>query len=127
MAKVDLLRVQDVRDAYRLIGECRDLGGDPSLWQMRMFEGLSHQFGTASTGGEGRLAGPKGGILPLTYFDFGFDAADKRNYLTYMREGGAAADPFVRALQRRPGGVVTRIRSQILEDRVYYRSPVFER
>ena len=26
MAKSDLLRVQDVRDAYRLIGECRDLG-----------------------------------------------------------------------------------------------------
>ena len=28
MAKSDLLRFQDVRDAYRLIGECRDLGSD---------------------------------------------------------------------------------------------------
>jgi hypothetical protein len=31
MPKAELLRVQDVRDAYRLIGECRDLGSDPAL------------------------------------------------------------------------------------------------
>ena len=40
MTKSDLLRVQDVRDAYRLIGECRDIGSDPALWHRRMFEGL---------------------------------------------------------------------------------------
>jgi hypothetical protein len=41
MTKADLLGVNDVRDAYRLIGECRDLGGDPVLWQQRMFEGCA--------------------------------------------------------------------------------------
>lgn len=30
MRKSDLLRVQDVRDAYRLIGDCRDLGSEPA-------------------------------------------------------------------------------------------------
>jgi hypothetical protein len=41
MGTSDLLRVQDVRDAYRLIGECRDVGSDPALWQSRMFEGYA--------------------------------------------------------------------------------------
>ena len=35
-----LLRAQDVCAAYRLIGENRDLGGDPALWFPRMCEGL---------------------------------------------------------------------------------------
>jgi DNA-binding CsgD family transcriptional regulator len=125
MATSDLLRVADVREAYRLIGECRDLGSDPALWQPRMFEGLSRLFGeAAATGGEGRLTA-EGGIVPLTYFDAGFDAEDRRNYLTYMREGGPATDPFVRAFHRQPRRPCTR--SQLVPDRVYYRSPVFDR
>jgi hypothetical protein len=41
MAKSDLLRVNDVRAAYRLIGDCRDLGSDPALWIPHMLEGLA--------------------------------------------------------------------------------------
>jgi hypothetical protein len=41
MGTSDLLRVQDVRDAYRLIGECRDLGSDPALWHSRMLGGCT--------------------------------------------------------------------------------------
>ncbi|HEV7732118.1 MAG TPA: helix-turn-helix transcriptional regulator, partial [Candidatus Binatia bacterium] len=73
------------------------------------------------------LAGPEGRMVPLTYFDFGFDAKDLRTYLAYMREGGPAVDPFVRALQRRTGTTITRTRRQIVADRTYYRSSVFER
>jgi len=43
--KTDLLRVQDVRDADRLIGECRDLGSEPTLWQRRMVDGLRRLVG----------------------------------------------------------------------------------
>jgi len=54
MGKSDLLRVQDVRDAYRLIGECRDLGNDPAPWHRHMFGGLCRLIGApAATGGEG--------------------------------------------------------------------------
>jgi hypothetical protein len=49
MAKTDLLRVSDVREAYRLIGECRDHGSDPAAWQAHMFQGLSRMFGDAAT------------------------------------------------------------------------------
>jgi len=54
MRKGDQLRLRDVRDAYRLIGDCRDLGGEPELWQTRMFAGLCQLIGaTVGTGGEG--------------------------------------------------------------------------
>jgi DNA-binding CsgD family transcriptional regulator len=128
MAKADLLRVADVRRAYRLIGECRDLGGDPTSWQPRMMEGLSQLFRDApATGGEGRLVGTNGAIVPTTYFDHGFDAADRRTYLGYIREGGAMVDPFVHALHRTPGSPVTRTRKQVVSDAVYRRAPVFDR
>lgn len=45
MARSDLLRVQDVRDGYRLIGECGDRGGDPELWHPRMLEGICQLIG----------------------------------------------------------------------------------
>lgn len=121
------LRVIDVRDAYRLIGECRDLGADPALWQSRLFEGLSRLFGGApANGGEGRIVGASGGVVPLSAFDAGFDAAERRTYLAYLRDGGPAVDPFVRALQR-AGTPLARTRRALLEDGEYYRSPAFDR
>jgi len=34
------LRLQDVRAAFRLIGECRDLGDDAEAWRGHAFQGL---------------------------------------------------------------------------------------
>jgi DNA-binding CsgD family transcriptional regulator len=128
VAKSDVLRVWDVRDAYRVIGECRDLGSDPSWWQPHMFAGLSRLFGEAmATDSEGRLTGPDRGVLPLTFFHHGFDAADRRTYMTYIRAGGTAVDPFVSGLLQTPGTIVTRRRPQGVEDSAYHRSPLFDR
>jgi DNA-binding CsgD family transcriptional regulator len=127
MAKAGTLRVGDVHRAHRLIGECRDLGSDPALWQPRMMQGLSRIFGDVpATGGEGRLDS-SGAIAPLTYFDHGFDAAARRTYLGYIQSGGPMVDPFVRALHRTPGNPVTRTRKDLVSDAVYRRAPVFER
>jgi hypothetical protein len=58
MTKSDLLRSQDVREAYRLIGDCRDLGSDATLWHRRMLEGLCRLIGVrAATGAEPYGAG----------------------------------------------------------------------
>lgn len=128
MAKADQLRVDEVRGAFRLIGECRDLGADPGLWQPRMMEGLSRLFSDAPcTGGEGALTGPERTIVPLTFFDHGFEIAERRNYLGYIRAGGPACDPFVGALRQIPGGTVTRMRRQVVSDAVYFPTPVFDR
>jgi DNA-binding CsgD family transcriptional regulator len=34
------LRLRDVRSIYRLLGECTELGREPSTWRMHMLEGL---------------------------------------------------------------------------------------
>jgi hypothetical protein len=62
----------------------------------------------------GWLTGAEGAVLPLTYFDSGFDAKDLR---TYVREGGPTVDPFGGTLLRQVGETVTRTRGQTVADR----------
>ena len=71
-AKSDLLRFQDVRDAYRLIGECRDLGGDADLWHRRMLEGLC------------RLVGAPAEVEPTLAIDVGLDAGAHQQLLRFF-------------------------------------------
>ena len=123
MGKSDLLRVQDVRDAYRLIGECRDLGGDPSLWHQHMFEGLRRLIGApATSGGEGRWIRPHRTVEPLNAFGAGFDSRGREMYRAYMRELTPGGDPVFRALHHLSGRLVTRTRRQLVPDSEWYRS-----
>jgi hypothetical protein len=117
MTKSELLRFQDVRDAYRLIGECRDLGGDPALWQQRMFDGLCGLIGApATSGGEARWVRPHRTIEPVAAFGAGFDSHAREVYRAYMRELTPGGDPVFRALQQLCGRLVTRTRRQLLPD-----------
>ena len=126
MGKSDLLRVGDVRDAYRLIGECRDLGGEPALWQMRILEGLGQLVGAAAgAGGEGIWARPVHPVQPFSAFDTGFDAGGRERFRAYMREIGPVGDPIFRALREVPGVVATRTRSQLVSSTEWYRSASF--
>ena len=119
MAKSDLLRFQDVRDAYRLIGDCRDLGGDPALWQRRMLEGLCRLIGApAAAGGEGRVGA-------ISVFDTGFDPSGHERLMAFIRELRPQVDPIFSALQRVPGRLVTRTRRQLVSNAVWYRSAAF--
>jgi hypothetical protein len=126
MGKSDLLRVRDVRDAYRLIGECRDLGGEPALWQTRILEGLGQLVGAAAgAGGEGIWARPVHPVQPFSAFDTGFDAGGRERFRAYMREIGPVGDPIFRALRDVPGVVATRTRSQLVSNAEWYRSTSF--
>src|SRR5438093_4504259 len=119
MAKSDLLRFQDVRDAYRLIGECRDLGGDPDSWQRRMLEGLCRLIGApAAAGGEGRVGA-------ISVFDTGFDPSGHERLMAYTHDLAPRADPILSALQRVPGRLATRTRRQLVSNAVWYRSATF--
>ena len=126
MRKSDLLRLRDVRDAYRLIGDCRDLGNDPALWQMRMFVGLRQLIGAmVATGGEGFWFRPTQPIQPLSFFEVGFDAHGRERYMAYAREIGPRRDEIYRAMEHLRGRVLTRTRSATVPDRVWYRSANF--
>ena len=40
MSKSDRLRLPEVRQVFRLLGDCRDLGHDPQAWTMRALSGF---------------------------------------------------------------------------------------
>jgi len=123
MEKVDRVRTVDIRDAYRLIGECRDVGVDPALWHLRAFEGLCALIGAPNaTGGEGWWRRPHQPIQPLTGYDFGLAPGARERYQAYMRENGPSADPIFCALQDLSGPLVTRTRRQLVSDAHWYRS-----
>ena len=120
MAKADLLRVQDVRDACRLIGECRDLGSDPALWHRRMLEGLCPLIGVpVAAGGEGWW---NPSLEAISAFDVGLDARGHDLYMAYQRELGPGGDPIFRALRRLRGRHFVRTRRDVVSDPVWYGS-----
>lgn len=122
-SKSDLLRFHDVRDAYRLIGDCRDLGGDPVLWHRRMLEGLCRLVGArAATGGEARWIRPHGDIEATFAVDVGLGSRGHELYRAYMRELGPRGDPIFQALQQVPGRLIVRTRRELVSDPGWYRS-----
>ncbi|HEY7538855.1 MAG TPA: LuxR C-terminal-related transcriptional regulator [Methylomirabilota bacterium] len=127
MSKSDLLRVQDVRDAYRLVGDCRDLGADPALWQTRLLEGVCQLLGVpAATGGEGLWIRPHRPVEVLSAFDAGLDSRGREFYIAFHRDLGPRNDPMFGALQGVPGRLVVRTRRQLVSDVAWYRAAAWE-
>ncbi len=123
MASYDQLDFRDIRDTYRLVGECRDVGWDPRLWGARAMEGLCALVGARSaTGGEGVLVGRDRVIRPLSAIQWGLDGQALASFSAYMAEGAVPKDPFIGGLYREPRRVVTRSRSSIIDDAVYYKA-----
>jgi DNA-binding NarL/FixJ family response regulator len=126
MAKSDLLRVQDVRDACRLIGECRDLGSDPALWHRRMLEGLCRLIGVpVAVAGEARWMRPHPSSQVISAFEVGLDSRGREAYTAYHHDLGLNGDPIFRALRHLPGRHVTRTRRQLVSDVTWYRSVAY--
>lgn len=126
MSKSDLLRFHDVRDAFRLIGDCRDLGNDPDMWSRLAFQGLNGIIGgCAATGGEGVWIRPNEAARPMTSCDVGFDATSRRYFLAFMRDGCLHGDPIFQRLQHLTGRLETYDRREHVSDRDWYRSVAF--
>jgi len=95
MAESDRLSLREIRAAFRLLGECRELGADPVAWRRHMLEGLRqltgaqlalylhlHELGTDAE----RIAEP---------LDSGFlDESDRALWVHYQRENAHRDDPF---------------------------------
>ena len=130
MTKSDALRLRDVRDALRLLGECRDLGNEPALWFPHLLRGIGLMIGALIVGGgEGRW--PRGEpIRAVSAYDATDDETAHRYFLAYQRAGGQAGDPMYRAMATMPGRIdgrtLTRMRSQMVSDADWFRSSSYQ-
>lgn len=127
MNRSGALRVDDLRAAYRLIGDCRDLGSDPDLWCPRMLDGVCRIFGVPqATGGEARWFRPGGGIEAVSAYAASDDPAAHSHFHAYHRAKGPATDPLYRALGKLTDPRVTLRRRQLVPDDAWYRSASFD-
>ena len=127
MAKSGQLRICDIRDAYRLIGDCRDLGSDPVLWQGRMLEGLVRLIGgRAASTGEGRWRRPAESPSPASAFSVGFDDQTRERCRAYVQMPPTPTDDLVmKRLGNIPGPLVVRTRSQLVTNTEWHRTRIF--
>jgi DNA-binding CsgD family transcriptional regulator len=126
MSKSDSLRRRDIWWAFRLIGDCRDLGSDPRLWQTRMLEGLAIVFGVIrAAGGEAWWDRPYRPAQPVSAYSVSSQRAADDAFRAYHRAQAAGADPIYRAIRDLPDKLVTRTRTQLVPDVHWYQSATF--
>jgi DNA-binding CsgD family transcriptional regulator len=131
MGQSKRLRLSDVRAVFRLIGECRELGVDSTLWRTHMYVELLRL-----TGGKVAMGGPTGmhdnfsNHQPLPALDLGWDGPREQTiFYQYMHDRMHLSDPaitrFGEQLAKLPAGVksLTRRRQELADDRAWYASP----
>lgn len=127
MTRSDRLRLKDLRNAYRLIGECRELGADPNAWRSHLLGGLR-----LLTGGqlgmymhiEGLNTAAERIDAPLAE---GFnDPSDHALWERYQRENAHRIDLFhQRYYADFKGGLRVRCLDSVVDMREWHRSGIY--
>src|SRR5215831_16004140 len=117
MSKSGRVRLSDLRNAYRLIHECRDLGHDATAWPRHAVERLTRLVGAqVGVAAEFRPTEPE--ELPGTrlFHDHGWSSPRNRDYWFqhYVRNGEYAQAPTFKQFARLPGPLHTRTREQLV-------------
>ncbi|MBI3465813.1 MAG: DNA-binding response regulator [Planctomycetes bacterium] len=126
MPKSARLRLRDLRKAYRLIGECRDLGHDTRAWLTHLFTGVGRLMGAPVVTG-GQLEGDTPPHRRLLMIGLGW-ACDKEREL--FERWATQEDPesdifYARLCQSKGWRLLTRYRRQVVADQEWYGSPYF--
>lgn len=103
------LRLREVREIGRLVGECRDPGHSPALWLRHALEGLSRLFdATVAYGGEAlRLRDGNAAIRVLSACAVGTEASPSC---------WLSGDPLLRVLLSRRRRLVTCTRRELVSN-----------
>jgi DNA-binding CsgD family transcriptional regulator len=126
VSKSDTLRFSDMRAAFRLIGDCRDLGNEPGRWQRRMLEGLVLLFSVVqATGGEAWWERPGKTVRPVSAYSMSVDPGPEAAFQAYHSAEGPDGDPLFQEIEKRPEKLITRTRRQLVADADWYGSPSF--
>jgi DNA-binding CsgD family transcriptional regulator len=133
MEKSKRLRLSDVRAIFRLVGECRELGVDATLWRRHMLTELARL--TGGQVGMGGLARTKDGLLlpvPATMLDVGWAGPREREVFgQFFKDQMFLQDPALQALRPllsrfgKPTTQLTRSRRQLVDDRLWYKSAAY--
>lgn len=127
MADSGRVRLEDVRAAFRLIGECRELGREPAEWRRHMLDGLGKlvgaqvgmhfQFDRFGTAGERVVDPMASGFL---------DAAGRARWVQYQRDNDYRRDLFrLRFYDGFTGALRTRSLDEVVAPREWYGSRDF--
>src|SRR5215470_7977376 len=125
MSKSDSLRLRDIRAAFGLIGECRDLGREPGLWHRRMLEGLVLLFGVAqAVSCEAWSDRARSRVEPVAAYSVSTNSAADDAMRAYL-DADPKEDPLYQEIRKLPGKLITRTRRQLVCDDHWYRSVTF--
>jgi len=121
------LRADDVAAAYRLLGECLELGADARVWQRHMLSELCRLVGFW-VGVAGEVRPTRDGLasdLP-TMLDVGWDDSERRRVAAFLSSGEYPPDEYCRRIARAyvggQAGELTRSRQQLIDDTDWFRS-----
>ena len=126
MGKSSELRLNDVRNVFRLVGECRELGRNEEQWRRHANEGIAALMAArGSNGGQIKWVRPRGIIHFEVPVVTGFTGAEAAIFAPYMRTRDPRKDPIFGQLGLVRGRNVTRSRDQLVDDRTWYSSVSF--
>jgi hypothetical protein len=129
MSKSGRLHLSDVRNAFRLIHECRDLGHDPAAWTRHAVERLTRLAG-AQVGvvADLRPAEPEGMPGGRVFHDSGWSSPRHRAYWFdhNISNREYAQTPTFQKFATLAGPLRTRRREQLVGDAAWYRSAEFQ-
>src|SRR5262249_14501550 len=124
--KSESLRLRDIRAAFRLIGECRDVGADPDLWHRRMLTGLAALFGVIqAAGGEVLWDRNSRSMQPVATYSVSANQPADNAFRTYSLEMGCCTTPIHQAVNGRTEKLITLTRREVVRDDAWYRSVPF--
>lgn len=116
----------DMRTAFRLIGECVEVGADPATWRTRLFEGLARVTGsTGAIGGEtqGTL---NGGVRFLQVLYTGFEPPSRHRHQHYVTSNAyRTIDTPLRRFMKSRRALTTRSHEQLITPREWHQSELF--
>ena len=127
MGRSERLRLSDVRAAFRLVGEVRELGADPTAWSTHLLTGLSRIVG-AKVGLTSEARGWRAGALrtlPVAGTDVGWaDAGERARFLEWMGRPEADGPDFAPYCERldAEGGCFSCTRCELVTDADWYSS-----
>src|SRR5262249_37004508 len=124
------LRVEDVRAIVRILGECRDLGDDPTAWQQHLFQSVARLLGSALVTG-GDMVGRWGRPTMISLFSWGWENGVSQHAwlqgIAHFRDDPTFSQVCMRYMERfRQEDGVAHARSDLVSDREWEASAEYQ-